>query len=202
MLVITGLFYASTQPTVRQKIFTFFKATLSLSLFFILLALLNERYTKHFLKLQRPSHRYMLSQTGRMGEIDSLYLLDKDSRKIYFEKLTTINAKDFQQIDQTIIAHWVEEAGYSFPSGHTFNAFLFAMILSYAIWFNRSRPDLRWLFFLPFLWALFVGISRVAVGAHSALDVSAGACLGIIVGAIFLWIDITRYWLTWKKPET
>jgi membrane-associated phospholipid phosphatase len=47
-----------------------------------------------------------------------------------------------------------------------------------------------------------VGISRVAVGAHSALDVTVGAALGIAIGFIFLKIDITRYWLTRKKTTT
>ncbi len=175
---------------------------MSLALFFMLLAVLNERYTKHFLKLQRPSHRYMLDQTGTINKIDSLYTLDKESRRLFFENLTQQNAERFSKIDKTIVAHWVDEAGFSFPSGHTFNAFLFAMIISYAIWFTRKRPQWRKLFFLPFVWALLVGISRVAVGAHSALDVTVGAALGIVIGFIFLKIDITRYWLTRKKTTT
>ncbi len=181
---------------------TFIKATLSLVLFFLALAVLNERYTKHFLKLQRPSHRLMLAKTGRSNEIDSLYLLDKESRKLYFEKLTVSNPKSFEGFDKNIVAHWVEEAGFSFPSGHTFNAFLFAMILGYAIWFTRSKPRWRTWFILPFVWAFLVGVSRVAVGAHSALDVSVGAALGVLIGGFFLKIDITRYWLTRKKTGT
>ena len=202
LLLATGLGYASSQSTVKDKVTTFFKATGSLVLFFLLLAILNERYTKHFLKLQRPSHRLMLTQTGRINEIDSLYMLDKDSRKLYFEQLTVTHPESFDGFDKTIVAHWVEEAGFSFPSGHTFNAFLFAMILGYAIWFTRSRPQWRFWFLLPFLWAILVGVSRVAVGAHSALDVSVGAGLGILIGGFFLKIDITRYWLTRKKTIT
>jgi len=104
----------------------------------------------------------------------------------------------FKQIDPGILNHWIDEAGFSFPSGHTFNAFLFAMILAYAIYFNRSKPQWRHLFFIPFLWALGVAVSRVALGAHTALDVTAGAGLGIITGTVFLYIDKTRHWLTNK----
>ena len=199
LLVITGFFYAWSQPTGRQRILTFLKATVSLSLFFLLLAILNERYTKHFLKLERPSHRFMLNQTGMGSKLDSLYMLDKEARGLYFEKLIRENPERFSEIDNTIRLHWIEEAGFSFPSGHSFNAFLFAMIIAYAIWYTRSKPQWRRLYFLPFAWAVLVAVSRVAVGAHTALDVSAGAGLGVVVGALFLRINITRYWLTGKK---
>lgn len=72
------------------------------------------------------------------------------------------------------------------------------MVISYAIYFNRNRPKLRKLFFIPFIWAIGVGVSRVAFGAHTALDVSAGACLGILLGMLFLYINFTLHWLTRK----
>ena len=55
----------------------------------------------------------------------------------------------------------------SFPSGHTATAFAAATALIYGF---RSRR--RYLFLLP---AGFVGLSRVACGAHFPLDVAAGA---------------------------
>jgi phosphatidylglycerophosphatase B len=201
LLLLTAFSYALNKPGKRQKIMTFFRTAITLAAFFMLLALINERYTKHFLKLQRPSHRYMLSQTGRLNEIDSLYQLDKETRRQFFNDLTSGNAERFIKIDKSVIAHWVEEAGYSFPSGHSFNAFLFATIIGYSIWFTRSKPKYRWLYFLPFLWALLVAVSRVAMGAHTALDVCAGALLGTAIGLFFLWIDLTRSWLTSKDHK-
>lgn len=141
----------------------------------------------------------MLNQTRHAQVIDSLYQLSKEERKAYFENLIKNNSLSFKEIDPEIQEHWITESGFSFPSGHTFNAFLFAMILAYAIYFNRSYPHLRKLFFIPFIWAVLVGVSRVAVGAHTALDVTAGAGLGIITGAVFLYIDISRHWLIGKK---
>jgi phosphatidylglycerophosphatase B len=199
LLLITGFFYASSAISKREKLKVFFKSVLSLLIFFGVLAFINERYTKPILKSQRPSHVYMLNQTGLISTIDSLYQLDKQARKDFFENLVKAHPLEFKQIDLDVQKHWVEEAGFSFPSGHTFNAFLFAMILAYAIFYNRSYPYLRKLFFIPFVWALLVAISRVAIGAHSALDVSMGATLGIGIGWLFLYIEKTRHWLTRKN---
>lgn len=199
LLLITGICYASTASGLKDKVAVFLKSVLSLALFFGILAFVNEHYTKHILKAQRPSHVYMLNQTGLGKTIDSLYRLDKAERQQFFAGLLKNNPLKFEQIDPAIQQHWIAEAGYSFPSGHTFNAFLFAMILAYAIYFNRSRPSWRNLFVLPFVWAVAVGVSRVAMGVHTAFDVSTGAALGILTGWLFLYIDLTRHWLTRKN---
>jgi phosphatidylglycerophosphatase B len=198
LLLLTGFFYTLSEKILRQKVIIFFKSVLSLILVFGTLAWINEHYTKPIWKLQRPSHVYMLKQTNIPEKIDTLYLLSKKDRGQFFAALLKNNVDKFNNIDARIQDHWIEEAGFSFPSGHTFNAFLFAMVISYAIYFNRSRPKLRKLFFIPFVWAVCVGISRVAMGAHTALDVSAGATLGILLGWLFLYIDFTRHWLTRK----
>ena len=198
VLVVTSLFYASSAQSKKEKGLVFLKSFLSLLIFFGALAFINERYTKPILKSQRPSHVYMLNQTGLSYTIDSLYLLDKNARKEFFQTLVNTHPLEFKQIDPEITAHWIDEAGFSFPSGHTFNAFLFSMILAYAILYNRSYPKLRILFFIPFIWALLIGVSRVAIGAHSATDVSGGALFGIIIGWLFLYIEKTRHWLTRK----
>lgn len=198
LLLLTGFCYANTAPTLKEKAAVFLKSVIALAAFFGLLAVVNEHCTKHLLKARRPSHVYMLSNTGLSETIDSLYQLDKRERQKFFEDLVKNNPLKFKEIDPAVQHHWIEEAGFSFPSGHTFNAFLFAMILAYAIYFNRSRPAWRNLFIVPFAWAVTVGISRVAMGAHTALDVSAGAALGILTGFLFLYLDLTRHWLTRK----
>jgi len=199
LLIITAFCYASSAKTNREKLLVFFKSILTLMIFFGVLAFINERYTKPILKSQRPSHVYMLNQTGLSNVIDSLYQLDKQARKDFFDVLIKTHPAQFSQIAPEIQRHWINEAGFSFPSGHSFNAFLFTMILSYAIYFNRSYPKLRNLFFIPFAWALMVAVSRVAIGAHSAFDVCAGSLLGIGLGFLFLCIDKTRHWLTRKN---
>lgn len=58
---------------------------------------------------------------------------------------------------------------FSFPSGHTSAAFLFAVIIASAI---------PLLIPLLFIWAITVGFARVILGVHFPTDTVAGALLG------------------------
>jgi undecaprenyl-diphosphatase len=59
---------------------------------------------------------------------------------------------------------------FTFPSGHTAAAFVFAMLLA------QFYPSLM----LPgFILALLIGSSRVLLGVHYPTDIAAGALLGI-----------------------
>lgn len=80
----------------------------------------------------------------------------------------------------------IERALTSFPSGHTATAFALATAIVY-LWPRYSA--LAWLF------ALSVGISRIAITAHYPSDVLGGALTGILCVAVLL-----RYWK--KDPKT
>jgi undecaprenyl-diphosphatase len=64
---------------------------------------------------------------------------------------------------------------FSFPSGHTINAFAFAVAMS------RFYPELA-----PVLLfcAVSVGASRIVLGMHFLSDVLAGACIGAFLGYV------------------
>lgn len=66
---------------------------------------------------------------------------------------------------------------FSFPSGHTSAAFLFAVLVS------SQLPTL-----LPFLllWSALVAMSRVFLGVHFPTDTVVGAMLGATVGTVTL----------------
>jgi undecaprenyl-diphosphatase len=67
----------------------------------------------------------------------------------------------------------------SFPSGHTATAFAAAAVV------GAFYPRLRWpLYGL----AALVGFSRIYLGVHFALDVVAGAILGLSIGLGIVWL--------------
>lgn len=78
----------------------------------------------------------------------------------------------------------IERAMTSFPSGHTATAFALAMAIAY-LWPRWSV--VAWVF------AILIGISRLAIGAHYPSDIMGGAVVGLISTLILL-----RYW---KKSE-
>ena len=72
-----------------------------------------------------------------------------------------------------------QDMEYGFPSFHTQTAFTIATI--YSFYFNS-------LFFPTFLFATFVGISRLMTKAHKFIDIFFGSILGMLVGTIVLLI--------------
>jgi undecaprenyl-diphosphatase len=66
----------------------------------------------------------------------------------------------------------------SFPSGHTATAFAAAAVV------GAFYPRLRWPLYAL---AALVGVSRIYLGVHFALDVIAGALLGLSIGLGIAW---------------
>jgi phosphatidylglycerophosphatase B len=196
LLIATAFFYTIGKSPIKEKLKKFAVSLLSLIVVFGIAAWLNENYTKPLYKFPRPSHQYILLTSKASASIDSLYKLTKKERSNFFYKKITENPALFKQVDTKIQSHWIEEAGFSFPSGHSFNAFLLAMIIGYAIYNNKYSPGLKWLYLIPFLWALLVAASRVAMGAHTALDVSGGSAMGILLGLSLLLNHKTKGLLT------
>lgn len=63
----------------------------------------------------------------------------------------------------------------AFPSGHTTGIFAFATLIILQLARRPINPSIK---ISIFLFALIIGASRIAVGAHWPLDVSAGIILG------------------------
>ncbi|RXJ71713.1 hypothetical protein CS022_19890 [Veronia nyctiphanis] len=69
--------------------------------------------------------------------------------------------------------------GFSFPSGHTANAF--AIWLTMASWFGTGNTKGKWILGLALGAALLTALSRIYLGVHYLMDVTAGAVLGTMI---------------------
>lgn len=73
---------------------------------------------------------------------------------------------------------------FSFPSGHTTAAFMFASLCA------TLMPSLT---LLVFAWAGLIGLSRIALGVHYPTDILAGAALGS--GLAWVTLMLANGWL-------
>ena len=74
----------------------------------------------------------------------------------------------------------INEAGYSFPSGHSMVAMAFYGLLIYMVWRYETSLGLKWLFCISFTAILIlIGISRIYLGVHYASDVLAGFAVAL-----------------------
>lgn len=201
--VVAGacVLFAAGQPTARGKALVFIRALLSLIVILSAFAYLNEHLIKKTIRASRPSHSYIVKQTKFNTKLDSIYALAEDNKRVFFKKLIAADSVTFGTIDPRILDHWTEETGYSFPSGHSFNAFLLAGIIAFGIYQNAAASR-KWLCAVPLLWASMVALSRVAVGAHTSLDVSVGSAMGIILAYSLMSFRFTRELIIPKRSIT
>lgn len=111
----------------------------------------------------------------------ALLILATRKKRVIFNGLISFLLSSGVELCIKQIFHTARPAGnalvaatnYSFPSGHSANAFALAMTL----YFYDKRIGIPALIF-----AAIIGISRIFVGAHWPSDVIVGAALGIGAG--------------------
>ncbi|SDP56490.1 undecaprenyl-diphosphatase [Pedococcus dokdonensis] len=69
--------------------------------------------------------------------------------------------------------------GFSFPSGHAFNAAVVATVVVFLLWPVLGRVGHRVSIVLAVVFALVVGLDRIFLGVHFPSDVLAGYVLGV-----------------------
>lgn len=201
VVIAACVFFAAGQRTARGKALVFIRSLLALVVLLSSFAYLNEHLIKTTVRIVRPSHTFMVQNTKFNAKLDSIYNLTDNNKRDFFKNVISSDTITFKAIDERILNHWVEEMGYSFPSGHSFNAFLLAGIIAFGIYQNTPTRR-RWLCVIPLVWASLVALSRVAVGAHSALDVSVGSAMGLFLSYSFLSFRFTRELIIPKKSVT
>ncbi|MCU0421277.1 MAG: phosphatase PAP2 family protein [Bacteroidia bacterium] len=198
LTLLASFFYAYQVPVRQKKIFVFVRSVVTILLFLSVPAFLNEHYTKPLFKEIRPAHQFLLTQTNSQQMLSTWFDLNKQQRHDFLEKLITNHQALFINIDVRVLEHWIEESGLSFPSGHSYNSFLLATIIALSLYQSRKQQLNRW-FWLPFVWAFSVAFSRVALGAHTEVDVTVGALCGVLTAVLFFYLNLTRKILWFKR---
>ncbi|MGI9302831.1 MAG: phosphatase PAP2 family protein [Gammaproteobacteria bacterium] len=149
-------------------------------------AALNEHGVKEALKIPRPNIVWLAGDNGSgpLGmRADEFYGLgDKARRGASLLKVLEQSPSPVLLAPE-IREHWVDETGYSFPSGHSLSAMFFAtFLLAMAVSYVTGRR--AWLFYLLLPWALAVCYSRPILRVHTPTDIAVGGFEGIVVGTI------------------
>jgi len=177
--------FAVLRQTWKKKLASFVG---SFSFFVLVLggiAFTNEYGLKPLLRKPRPSHQYLLSSVGQDTTLLLRYYQQEVAqRRKYLQQFIRANPEKVKAISPRVLNHWVQEAGYSFPSGHAQNAFLLGSILVFWLWRALPAQKSFWLV-LPITWAVLVCLSRVALGVHTETDVALGAASGLVLAYIF-----------------
>ena len=157
-----------------------------------LVSILNEHVIKPGFHVFRPNILQLAdnppAQPALKISAAAFYELpDKDTRSSYLSGI--LNAADYNgpELQPLLKHHWIEETGYSFPSGHTTAAMALAsFFLALALTRFRGRQLIPYLM-LPF-WALMVAWSRTVLQVHTPADVLAGGVQGLVVGLLAWWL--------------
>ena len=149
-------------------------------------AAINEHIIKTELKISRPNIIWLAGDNGfgPLGmQADQFYELgNKEVRRKPLMKVLTQQPAPIA-LSSSVESHWVEETGYSFPSGHAFSAMFFAsFLLAMAITYITTKRI--WIFYALLPWALAVCYSRTILRVHTPLDVTVGGFQGMVVGLV------------------
>lgn len=182
IVVIIGMAIARRRDKIRGKVLSFLAFALPVGLTLGGVAYVNEQVVKPWTGMPRPSHEYLESKGVIPIGLSAFYDKGKEDRRRYLEEAISRHGQRLQHVRPAVLRHWAVEAGFSFPSGHSLNAFLFGTVLAYLFGMGKRR----WLCLLPLSWAALVCLSRAALGLHSPLDVSAGGAAGLLLAAAAL----------------
>ncbi len=191
LICAAAVVMAFTRPGISRRRRGVEAGTLILAMLVVLAGngLLNESVVKEAIGVPRPNI-VELAEAGTLGpevaDGDAFYALgNKDERRsLLADRLTPQTTPELSDL---VRDHWIHEAGYALPSGHTTTAVAFAtMWAGFGLaWMQGWRLRVG-VTVIP-VWAVAVTVSRYLLGVHTAADLIAGAVAGVLWGAAALW---------------
>jgi len=145
-------------------------------------AWLNEHVVKPRLAVPRPN-LVELAAAEALGEDAAAFYArgDKEVRRHRLREVLEAPGFHAVALHPAVREHWIEETGYSFPSGHATAALTFAtLFVALGLLLLEGRRRLLIHLLLP--WALAVCYSRPVLRVHSPADVTVGGLQGIALG--------------------
>ena len=206
VMAVIMLLSVSSQPrrSWRARLSGILMAGGVLLLMLGLVSLVNEHVVKPGFHIFRPNILQLASNPPEQPALKisaaAFYAMpDKLERSEYLAGV--MNAADYNgpKLQPLVKQHWIEETGYSFPSGHTTAAMALASyFLALALGRFSGRQLIPYLM-LP-LWALMVAWSRTVLQVHTPMDVLAGGAIRLVVG-LLAWQFTVRLQLARERAE-
>jgi len=145
----------------------------------------SQFYAKDLFRKPRPNQLYLMEKGYLNKEGTQFFTMPSDERRKYLEEQIKDTDENLQDIYPPILNKWIIDSGFSFPSGHSQTSFFLGTIIAFVV-YKLSRAKNKYLFVIPFIWAVLVALSRVVIGIHYPIDVTAGALIGMTAALLIV----------------
>lgn len=143
---------------------------------------------KTLLEEPRPYMAYIVEQGV---EIEPFYELSRKDRSTIIEEALVKDSTTPEWLQH----HWEQETGYSFPSGHTIFAVMWAFII--VGFLSREKDPKTYLAMaIMTLWAGLMMISRMRLGMHFPIDLFVSTVIAYFIALFFFYFLAKRDSLT------
>ncbi|WP_434340994.1 phosphatase PAP2 family protein [Motilimonas cestriensis] len=154
---------------------------------------------KSYFAEARPNITFLASQVGSPIDLDSFYNQNASQRSALVAQAleqyqhpnnrSQLSTQPPILISPMIQQHWINEVGYSFPSGHTIFAATFTLTAGYYLLLSGALG----LNLILLCWGAAMGLSRMLLGMHWSQDVVVSTCLAAVISAVSISV-IARKW--------
>lgn len=120
---------------------------------------------------QEPRPYALWMADGAAAAVDAFYRLPDKGAFILEQEFSADQVPSWQQ------QYWAEDTGFSFPSGHTYFAAQWALLMLMLLWRKKTRFTLT----VVFSWALLVEVGRLALGMHWPADLAVSCLLAAVL---------------------